>query len=65
MTPYHTVLDHCTVVTGGAIIDFEFLAKTALFVYHLRGKDRKKWFLGHFLKKNGPVLMVVTLRISI
>ena len=56
---------HCTVVTGSAIIDFEFLAKTALFVYNLRGKDRKKWFLGHFLIKNGSVLMVVKVRMSI
>ena len=52
-------------VTKGAIIDFEFLAKKALFVYDLRGNNRKKWFWGHFLMKNGPVLMVVTVRISI
>ena len=55
----------CTVVTKGAIIDFEFLAKKALFVYDLRGNNRKKWFWGHILMKNGPVLMVVTVRISI
>ena len=52
-------------VTGSAIIDFEFLAKTALFVYNLRGKDRKKLFLGHFLVKNEQILMVAAVEISL
>ena len=52
-------------VTGSAIIDFEFLSKTVYFVYNFRGKDQKKWFLGHFLMKNEQVFKVVALKISL
>jgi len=54
-----------TVVTGSAIIDFEFLSKTVYFVYNFRGKDQKMWFLGHFLLKNEQVFKAVALKISL